>query len=152
MDVTISLPLDNGFLRRECPTCGREFKWWSHNAAGTPSDAESASFYFCPYCGAESDADSWWTQGQLAFAEAAVPGRVVRHVADELDEVARKSSGGLISFSVERGPEPGPPEPLFEPNDMGVVEPPCHPNEPLKVVEDWSSPLHCLVCGSKFSV
>ena len=29
--VPVSLPLDSdGFLRRECPTCEREYKWFSH--------------------------------------------------------------------------------------------------------------------------
>jgi hypothetical protein len=29
MSVSMSLPLDeDGFLRRECPTCERQFRWW----------------------------------------------------------------------------------------------------------------------------
>ena len=141
------MPLDDGFLRRECPTCGREFKWWSHDAAGRPFDAEPAPFYFCPYCGTQSDADSWWTQEQLAFAEAAMAGPAARFISDDLDDIAQRSSGGLISFSVGRGPEPAHPDPLIEPDDMVVVEPPCHPHEPLRVAEGWSSPFYCLVCG-----
>lgn len=152
MEMSISLPLDSGFLRRECPTCRRAFKWWSHDAAGEPADAEPASFYFCPYCGTQADLDSWWTDEQLAFAEASIAGPAARWVGDELENLAQDVSGGLLSVSVSRGPEPAPPDPLIEPTDMVIVEPPCHPNEPLKVAEDWASALHCLVCGSRFSV
>ena len=43
------------------------------------------------------------------------------------------------------------PDPLFELDDMIIVEPPCHPNEPLKVPLDLASRVHCLVCGELFS-
>lgn len=63
--VPVSLPLDSdGFLRRECPTCEEEFnptceeefKWFSH--AEGDHDAEQASQYFCPICGAAAGLDS----------------------------------------------------------------------------------------------
>ena len=34
------------------------------------------------------------------------------------------------------------------PDDMVMVEPPCHPAEPLKVPEDATGSVHCLVCGT----
>lgn len=43
------------------------------------------------------------------------------------------------------------PEPLVEPDDMLIVEPPCHPNEPVKVPEFATASLHCLICGSRFA-
>lgn len=42
-------------------------------------------------------------------------------------------------------------EPLHEPDDMIIVEPPCHLNEPLKVPEDAITLVHCLICGAQFS-
>jgi hypothetical protein len=33
---------------------------------------------------------------------------------------------------------------------MIAVEPPCHPDEPIKVSEEWDKELHCLVCGKIF--
>lgn len=44
----MSVPLDSeGFLRRECPTCEREFKW---KPAGEDEEATPApeGGYFCP--------------------------------------------------------------------------------------------------------
>jgi len=23
----------------------------------------------------------------------------------------------------------------------------CHPSEPLKILDDWHEPVHCLICG-----
>lgn len=37
--------------------------------------------------------------------------------------------------------------PLTEPDDMRRVDFECHPAEPVKVFENWSEPVHCLVCG-----
>lgn len=46
--VSLPPPDSDGFLRRECPSCEREFKWFSHNE-GDPN-AEPATQYFCPLC------------------------------------------------------------------------------------------------------
>lgn len=43
------------------------------------------------------------------------------------------------------------PEPLSEPDDMVIVEPPCHPNEPIKVPAEATQRVHCLICGSPFT-
>ena len=45
----MSVPLDSdGFLRRECPTCEREFKWFnSEEGRGEPVPEGG---YVCPYC------------------------------------------------------------------------------------------------------
>ena len=43
------------------------------------------------------------------------------------------------------------PEPLTEPDDMVIVEPPCHTNEPIKVPNTDTGRAHCLVCGTPFA-
>ena len=61
--LEMSMPLDSdGFLRRECPTCEREFKWFH-----TPAEEGSAApvidgGYFCPYCGVQAETNTWLTQ------------------------------------------------------------------------------------------
>jgi len=44
------------------------------------------------------------------------------------------------------------PLPLHEPEDMMIVQSPCHPWEPMKVEELWSKPKHCLIYGSQFAI
>lgn len=150
--VSVSLPLDDdGFLRRECPRCVREFKWFTHGD-GDP-DAELAEQYFCPLCGAASGADEWWTPAQLEYAQAMASPDIEQFVNDSIRDALqgskylRVSPGSGVDMDIET------PEPLIEPNDMVIVESPCHPNEPLKVPDEVVDvPIHCLVCGAAFAV
>jgi hypothetical protein len=75
----------------------------------------------------------------------------MREMAEELRKGLRTSRKSMIKFSVGHD-EPEIPAPLHEPTDMVVVSSPCHPWEPIKVMEDWRRPVHCLVCGEQFSV
>jgi hypothetical protein len=53
MSIAMSLPLDkDGFLRRECPHCERQFKWWpTAPSEDAPEEARNTpEAYFCPYC------------------------------------------------------------------------------------------------------
>jgi hypothetical protein len=143
--TSISMPLDrDGFLRRECPTCEREFKW-------RPSDDEESvvadpSGYYCPYCGVQAT-DGWLTKPQAETARAAVMRDVVDPMLDDFGHNLGRSSSGMFQVNVNREPSPEPPE-LSEPDDMRRVDFSCHPSEPLKVLEDWTGPLHCLICGA----
>lgn len=153
-EVTLgmSVPLDSdGFLRRECPTCEREFKWLPSGE----DDSEDASplpdgGYFCPYCGIQAPAGHWLTKAQAELAQNIVAtevlGPMLKDFNRDLRNIGRRS-GGLISVSAEYdGPDPM--EPLTEADDMKRVDSECHPSEPLKVLEEWAGPVHCLVCGA----
>jgi hypothetical protein len=148
IEFTLSLPLDSeGFLRRACPSCERDFKWRPTDPDDNVPDITPA--YFCPYCGASAAPDQWLTSEQLAYIEGAVAERVIAPSLDGLDEALRKlerSAGGLIQATVEV-PRSEQAPPIFEPDDMRAVEFRCHPDEPLKVVEAWVGELHCLICG-----
>jgi hypothetical protein len=155
VEFSISVPLDaDGFLRRECPTCHREFKWFNGRTDDTPPDWEDPETYFCPYCGAGADANAWHTQTQAAYVQQILTSHAIGAVADELEGMARTINrhGGLIKMSVSGDNDVPAPSPLSEPNDMVAVASPCHPFEPSKVLEGWTEPLHCLVCGSAFIV
>lgn len=152
----MTLPLDaDGFLRRECPTCEREFKWLS-SPASDASDTEAQHAvgirYYCPYCGVQAPDSAWHTKAQIASARAIVM-RVL--VVPQLDELERKldllnrSPGGLIKLSakLERD-EPEPQPTLVETDDMRRTCATCHPAQPVKVLDDWTGTLFCLICGS----
>ncbi len=153
MDLSMNLPLDEGFLRRQCPNCEREFKWHHGPTEGRPDDYADPDVYWCPYCGETAPGDHWWTEVQLEHAQETLAGPAMRMVADELGDAFKGTSGGSISFSVSTDDdEPEPPAALHEPTDMMIVEPPCHPWEPIKIDESWTSPIHCLLCGAPFAV
>jgi uncharacterized Zn-finger protein len=151
--IDLSFPLDDdGFLRRECPGCGREFKWLPtvdhSDLESVDQDQSDAGTYHCPYCATAAAADDWLTRGQARILEQAVMDRVVTPGVRSLEESLQgleQSSGGLIKASLNRPTQRS--SRLTEANDMLRVEFRCHPGEPIKVLETWIGPLYCLVCG-----
>jgi hypothetical protein len=153
MEIQVDILLDpNGFLRRECPTCEREFKWFSGATSERPDDFVDPDVYFCPYCGIPSGKDTWWTPAQLEYAQQVAAGPVLNHLAEEFARgfgSRRRRSGFQIKVSKD-GPES--PDPIVDPDDMLMITPPCHPFEPLKIDDNWTSSLHCLICGTDFEL
>lgn len=150
IQVPFSVPLDSdGFLRRECPTCERQFKWFSRD--GGDPDAASVDQYFCPLCGASAGTDAWWTQGQLEYAQGIAGPQIDQFVQDSMTEAFRGLKN--IEFKPDRNFSLDSPtsEPLHEPDDMVIVEPPCHPSEPVKVPEESIDRIHCLICGEPYA-
>lgn len=151
-EVTLgmSVPLDSdGFVRRECPTCEREFKWF----ANTDNEAESAEApsggYFCPYCAIQAPPDAWFTQAQIELGENVVSREVVGPMLDgftrDLNQIGRGSDGTLkVSASYDAPDEM---DALTETDDMRRIDFVCHPSEPVKVLDDWDGQVHCLLCG-----
>lgn len=155
--VSMSLPLDkNGFLRRECPQCERHFKWFPaqrEEESRTDELPEAVESYVCPYCYQAAAPDAWWTREQLEYARAVALADVVapqlRRLQSTIEGMNRP--GGLIQVT---GTMPGLPypDPLHEPDDMIRIDVPCHPEEPLKIVEAWEGEVACLVCGIQYPV
>lgn len=148
-EIKMYLPLDkDGFLRRECPNCKRQFKWF-------PSKSETGQVaqtqYYCPYCEKVAPINSWWTKKQLEYTKQFAVNEIVdpelRKFVEDIRRLNRPGSPVSFNASYKGSSEP---LPLQEPNDMRRVEPPCHPSEPLKVYEDWKEPVACLICGKSF--
>lgn len=141
MDISFSLNLDSsGFLRRECPSCEREFKWFHGETEGKPDDFLEPENYTCPYCGTSAGSDSWWTTAQLEYAQSAAMGPIARDLKSKFGE----------SFKADTSHQVSAPPP--ESDDMTIVEPPCHPFEPLKIINEWDQNVHCLLCGNEFRI
>lgn len=148
--VPMSLPLDSdGFLRRECPTCEREFKWFNHNE-GDPN-VEPANQYFCPLCGVAAGVDSWWTPAQLEYGLGGAGPVIEQVVRDTVAGMFKGLKDFTFKPNAAFGLDIETPDPLTELDDMVIVEPPCHPNEPLKIAEETTARIYCLVCGAAFA-
>ena len=152
MSFSVNLPLDNGYLRRECPDCERQFKWHHRPTDDRPDDAVDPDVYCCPYCGRSAPLDHWWTGEQLEHVQRLGIGEAAREVGDIFRDLERKSRNSMIKFKAGRMNIPESPDLLHEPGDMVIVQSPCHPWEPIKVSEDWRDPLYCLLCGEQFAV
>jgi hypothetical protein len=149
--VGVSLPLDSdGFLRRACPTCEREFKWLSAEEGSADAAPVPDGGYFCPYCAIQAPPDTWWTPAQLEAVNSVVRREIVEPELKKFERQLKQSagrSGGFLDVSVrrERAPEP---LPLVEVDDMRRIDFRCHPGEPVKVHDDWAQSVHCLICGA----
>lgn len=149
--MNISLPLDSdGFLRRECPHCAREFKWHNGPANEEADSQPDPPAYHCPLCGKPAQHDSWFTQQQQNYIEETVAPAATRAAQDELATAFRKNKH--VTFKPDTSDIPTPPAPLTEPDDMRIVTSPCHAYEPFKVPDNTPETLHCLVCGTAFRV
>jgi endogenous inhibitor of DNA gyrase (YacG/DUF329 family) len=151
--IPLSVPLDDdGFLRRECPTCEQEFKWFVHKEGS--GEAEQVDQYFCPRCGKAAGLESWWTPAQLEYSQGIAAPAIDDAINDMLDEAFKPLRNSKV-FTVKRtgrySSDTPAPDPLIEPNDMVIVESPCHPHEPVKVPEEATSEVYCLICGTKFA-
>lgn len=150
-EVQVSVPLDSdGFLRRECPHCMRQFKWHDGPANEESEQHARPASYSCPLCGQPAADDSWYTPEQLDLIERAAMPFALGIVQDELEGMFRGMKGVEYKRSSEEPADFA--DPLVEPDDMTIVTSPCHDYEPVKVPEDHVGPLYCLICGSAFAV
>lgn len=151
MSLSVSLPLDGPFLRRECPRCERQFKWHHGSTVDRPEDAVDPPVYYCPYCGEPSLADEWWTQEQSAFIQQSSLGPAMREIADAVQHSFGNQRRSLIQVAMEFE-DPELPNSLVEVADMVEIQSPCHSWEPIKIHDSWTHPIHCLLCGERFAL
>lgn len=130
MEIQIEFPLDaDGFLRRECPDCGMEFKWHHGRVDSRPADAVDPPRYSCPLCGKQADHEQWFTQDQVRYQHEAVEFHSIDAINEEMERALRGSKG--ITYTPGENTV-SPPTPLHERNDMLILESPCHPWEPVR--------------------
>ncbi len=148
ISLSLQLPLDkDGFLRRECPHCGRQFKQWQ----GTRDEMqESPEAYYCPYCYASADADAWYTAQQLEYIQQQAMAEIVGPSLYRLQEqLEHASQSGLFRIEMN-APLAVEPDPLVEFDDMVRLALPCHVEEPIKVDEQWNQEVVCVLCGTRY--
>jgi hypothetical protein len=147
--LEMSIPLDSdGFLRRECPSCERQFKW-----IHTPEEGNGALVadggYFCPYCGVQAEANTWFTQAQVELAQNMVVTRVVgpmlKKFGDDIKGIGQGSRRMIRADATYNPPDEL--DPLTEVDDMTRIDFECHSAEPVKVLDAWDKPVCCLICG-----
>ena len=144
----VDIPLDSdGYLRRECPECARQFKI----EIADEDESRSVDRLHCPYCGRSALLDQWFTEEQVQYFRDRVVSDVVnpalRGFTEQLQRASRASEG-LIGFEVKsEGLDEPPPRRLREEDDMVRVRFSCC-EETVKVSPDWGRELHCVVCGT----
>lgn len=154
ISVTYELPLDtDGFARRQCPTCDQHFKWHAGPANEEAEQQPDAEVYYCPLCGSPAESDQWFTDDQVQHIQGESHKAAMPMLDQMIDGVLKGLEGPNIKVKRTGHLEtPVGPDPMIEPDDMMIVTSPCHAFEPIKLPENWTQPIHCLVCGARFSV
>lgn len=151
VQVQVPMPQDSdGFVRRECPHCMRQFKWHAGPANEEAEQHPTPAAYNCPLCGQSAALDSWHTTEQIEVARQIAMPQVMERVQDEMEAMFRGIKG--MTYKRGRDQHTDDSEPLTELDDMSIVASPCHSYEPVKVPEDHTGPLYCLICGSAYAV
>ena len=143
--IKVSIPADNdGFVRQQCPSCGREFK-------APIEDEELVTPGYCPYCGHQDE--SWFTAEQIEQFEAQTLAAVMPQLKGELDKTARdinRISGGFLTMSV-KSDDIDVPVMAPEAPDMKFVTSPCC-GARLKLDDDWCGEMFCPECGKSHTL
>jgi len=174
--MILPFPLDDdGFLRRECPFCRKEFKVLlekeeltdlaqkgidsfmiepEEEAVDLDESARSETEFTCPYCGQRAPSDSWWTQEQRAYVSI-VAKNIMAQIVNEnlirpLKRTIRKPGSGMVSIRFE-GKELEQQEPWISPevNDMEIFDLPCCQRK-IKIVGNWKNAVYCFFCGFRY--
>ena len=158
---------DDGFFRRECPFCRKEFKVLlekeelldlaqkylysfmierKEETKDLEDSERSETEFICPYCGQRASSDSWWTQEQVAYVGVVAKNIMPKRVNENL--IRKKTFGrpnsGMISMRFEAEQQ----EPWISPevNDMEIFDLPCCQRK-IKIEDDWIGVVHCFFCG-----
>ncbi|MEA2066829.1 MAG: hypothetical protein U9O65_07060 [Thermotogota bacterium] len=177
-EISMNLPFpldDDGFFRRECPFCRKEFKVLLEKEELTDiaqkgidsfmikpkeevtdlDESERSKIEFiCPYCGQPASSNSCWTEEQLAYV-GIVAKNIMAKIVNEnlirpLKETSQRHSSGMVSIRFE-GKEMEQHEPWVSPevNDMEIFDLPCCQRK-IKIEENWQDTVYCFFCGFSY--
>ena len=112
-------------------------------------DGSDEPVSYCPYC-AHNEQDCWWTIEQVEYFQSVAAAEIVMPELRKLErqmESFNRSSGGLLSMSIESDtperPADPPPEPL---EDFRIKRFRCC-GENVKVEKERFH--YCIICGRK---
>jgi hypothetical protein len=172
-EISVLLPLDeDGFFRRECPLCMREFKIYLQkeeltevaeqgidtfmaveDEINTSEDGgiSSESDFTCPYCGQQAKKEDWWTNKQLEYmqliAHNYIAGIINKDLIRPLKRSLSSKQSGLLSITFEAKEMKQMNEWIpSEINDMEIVKLPCCQRK-MKVDSPQKNVIYCFFCG-----
>jgi len=178
-NVSISTDRDK-FLRRTCPSCGRDFKTaidpadlaWALSTqirrmgleiGAVPDDEIEAPQHqlLCPYCQHSSKASEMHTKETIeylkrfVYRDYVVP-MINKTFSDLEDSIGGGSRGGgfiSVSVSFKHEPIPIPPRPIHgpEPADMQIVDFLCCGKQ-IKIADSWADVTECIYCRTRVAL
>jgi len=178
-EVSIATDRDQ-FLRRTCPSCGRDFKTvidpadlaWALSAQikrmgldiGAVPDGDEAATpnqLICPYCQHSAEANEMHTEETIEYLKRFVYRDYVVPMLNSTfsgleDSIGGGQSGGgflSVSVSFKHEPMPIPPRPIHgpEPADMKIVDFLCCEKQ-IKVADTWVELDECIYCRTRVTL
>lgn len=175
LGLSISLDRDD-FLRRTCPSCGRDFKTEADQAdiewaissqvrrVGTEIGADlqtegepSHEHLTCPYCHSASEASETLPEEAVnyvrRFAMREILTPMLNRMFGDLEDSIGGGSGGFISVSFKHTRGTDEPRPIHGPDapDMKVVEFLCC-GKRAKIASEWQYLSRCIYCGTEVTL
>jgi DNA-directed RNA polymerase subunit RPC12/RpoP len=174
ISLTFSVDRD-GFFRRSCPNCGRDFKTQVDEGdlvaslqpafrqlgleIGAEQEDETKEYLYCPYCGYYAESSDMLTQTLISYLrryvmrEYVLPrvNKMFSGVADSFRNVSRSSRGPIgFEMKFEHNAALLPPRPISgpEPPDMTMVDLLCC-GKRIKVMDGWYDVNLCPYCGTR---
>ncbi|MCE5237600.1 hypothetical protein LLH23_03820 [bacterium] len=171
MEIEVSLPLDDGHLRRQCPFCLRQFKVFipedereSYAASAlerqlvdvgaeptSQDEGGEETALHCPYCGQQAGSGDWWTLEQVDYFTTLAHNVVAKMINRELIGPMRRTFSGAHGggLSIEFKGHDIPSQETWiapESDDMLTRVLPCC-DLSIKIEHDWVEAVHCPECG-----
>jgi hypothetical protein len=157
MSIVIQITREaDGFLRRECPACGRQFSCWpeAHELQWTDEPGTLPGLtYYCPYCSLPAGSEQWYTPRQVALVEAQAFDLLVGPGLQQLQTALHTMVPSPSEPASEKPPvSPSPePEPIKDPLPALIhITFPCHQEKPIKIKGNWRQDVTCLCCGTLY--
>jgi len=167
---SLSISVDNEYLRHTCPSCGLDFKlivnlndllhfselvfneYDPDLEFNSQEKEELEATYFCPYCRFKSESSEFQTEEtinyveNLAYREIVYP--QIQALTDSMKNLNLNSS--FLNIKVETQQISKPPLPISGPAvpDMKIVQMLCC-EESIKILEGWQGNIYCPVCGKE---
>lgn len=180
ISFNISYALDEGeFLRRECPSCGLQFKTQvspaqltglitpaiqkiyneTHNIENDQAEQLTSEVMTCPYCGQENSASAFFTQEfndyilRWASREIVFPAlENFQNTISQMYSGSKSNSKDFFSLTmkVEKSENYKPIRPISGPEVPDMrIVNLLCSNEKIKIYENWGETLFCPVCANK---
>jgi predicted RNA-binding Zn-ribbon protein involved in translation (DUF1610 family) len=166
---SLSISVDNDYLRQTCPSCGLDFKLtvnlndllhfselvfkeYDPDLEFNNQEEEFETIYYCPYCKFKSESTEIQTEEtiryvkNLAFREIVYP--QIKALTDSMKNLTMKST--FLEIKVEQQQFSKPPLPISGPAipDMRIVQMLCC-EESIKILGDWQGHIYCPICGKE---
>lgn len=145
----LPLPVDeDGFLRRECPYCKRQFKLHQDEFGSLQDESD----HYCPYCGQIANSGQWGTEEQAEHINTNLDNIVADLLNENLINPLQHSfsHSNNIEFT---GKEIEKKNQIIQPetNDMKTIILACCQKR-VKIIDEWDKGVKCYYCGFQHTI